>query len=253
MKKTKTRPQEPCIAVISDIHGNLEALQCVLRDAIDAGAQEVLCLGDVVGYGPEPMECIGLLQEVGAFVLMGNHDAEACMPGACNMKAQARKALDWTVERLTPETLEWMKKRPMQLLSDDFEAVHASLVRPFDWFYVTTALVARYHFQCQQRALCFCGHTHVPTIWEQQGGEVEEILCPIPGVTKLRTGVKWLVNTGSVGQSRDGDNRACYVIYRPTQKTIEFRRVKYDLKNVIRLIRQVGLPRRLGERLQEGT
>jgi diadenosine tetraphosphatase ApaH/serine/threonine PP2A family protein phosphatase len=247
-------------AIISDIHGNLEALEAVLADIRSQGITDIYCLGDIVGYGPNPRECIDRVMEVCKVVLLGNHDQGAMFdPDGFNQSAE--RAIFWTRSQLehSPEPRhvrerrwEFLAERPRTHKEDGYLFVHGSARNPLNEYVFPEdvynqrkmerifALVERY---------CFQGHTHVPGIFTED----LQFLSPedIDHVYKL-DGRKTLCNVGSVGQPRDGNWRACYVVLHD-DGTIQFRRVEYDWQKTRDKIYAIPeLDRFLGDRLGEG-
>jgi len=249
-------------AIISDIHSNLEALQAVLADIAQQPVEEIYCLGDVVGYGPNPRECVDLVMDC-KLVLLGNHD-QGAMFDPEGFNASAERAIFWTRAQLenhgpdrdaTARRWEFLAERPRSHREDQFLYVHGSARNPLNEYVFPEdiynqrkmerifALVDRY---------CFQGHTHVPGIFTEslQFHSPEEI----ENTYKL-DGRKTLCNVGSVGQPRDGDWRACYILLEddPSGPTIRYRRVEYEVEKTIKKIYDVDdLENFLGDRLREG-
>ena len=245
-------------AIISDIHSNLEALQAVLDDIAQYQVEGVYCLGDVIGYGPNPRECLDLVMDC-RVVLLGNHD-QAVMFDPMQFNPTAERAIQWTRRQLEvpgqnrqqqERRWEFLAERPMRHREDPFLYVHGSARNPINEYVFPEdiysprkmeqifALVERY---------CFQGHTHVPGIFTEnlQFLSPEEIDYAYP-----LDGRKTLCNVGSVGQPRDGDWRACYVLL--DGETIYYRRVEYDVNATIEKIYAVPeLENFLGDRLREG-
>ena len=237
-------------AVFSDVHGNLEALDAVLRDAREQKAAAFVCLGDVVGYGADPNACCERVLGLGAKVVRGNHDH------ACSHRVSldwftpiAAAAVRWTRLRLAPENRDWLRDLPYEAADDGrAQLVHGGLEDPRHWPYLFEGPDAEPHFRRQTLPLCFVGHTHAPIVFVQLGGRVLE--------APLRTfraagaeGAKVAVNVGSVGQPRDGDPRACYVLYDPEAGTVVPRRVEYNIREAAGKILAAGLPKQLAIRL----
>jgi predicted phosphodiesterase len=245
-------------ALISDIHSNLEALQAVLEDIAKNNVQEIYCLGDIVGYGPNPRECVDLVMQC-PVVLLGNHDQGAMFdPDGFNPSAE--RAIFWTRSQLEAPNedrhkkerrWEFLAERPRTHREEGFLYVHGSARNPLNEYVFPEdiynqrkmerifALVERY---------CFQGHTHVPGIFTEslQFHSPDEIDC----VYRLN-GRKTLCNVGSVGQPRDGDWRACYVLL--DDQTIRYRRVEYDIDSTVRKIYDIpDLENFLGDRLRDG-
>ncbi|MCX6972638.1 MAG: metallophosphoesterase family protein [Verrucomicrobia bacterium] len=241
------------IAVISDIHSNFEALTAVLDDVRLQEVQQVVCLGDIVGYASSVQSCMRAVRELGCPVLMGNHDEAACLPAPPkDFNDTATAGVVFASARLSESDRAWITCLPRNLEIDGVVFTHASLANSFGWPYIISPEDARRHFANQTTHLAFCGHTHKPMVWLQEspGGQVTQRTGK--EVMPLPPGGKVLVNVGAVGQPRDGDTRACYVIYRLEQATVEFRRVEYDIKRTKRKIIRAGLPRFTAQRLSLG-
>ena len=237
------------IAVLSDIHGNLPALDAVL--AALAPFDAVWQLGDVVGYGPEPDEVVGRLGEIGATGIRGNHDAAAVGElDTSTFNTDARTAVLWTGGRISTATRSWLRALPETSSPKGFTLAHGSLRDP-TWEYVLTTPAARASFAILATAHAFIGHTHVPLVFREDDGRVE-ILAPSDGSQLQLDGRRTLLNPGSVGQPRDSDPRASAVLLDTRAGTVEWRRVPYDVAMTQARMRTVGLPRRLVERLEYG-
>ena len=245
-------------AIISDIHGNLEALQAVLKDIEARGVSEIYCLGDVVGYGPNPRECVDLVMRC-KVVLLGNHDQGAIFdPDGFN--PQAERAIFWTRAQLEnssePRQIrerrwEFLAERPRQVRENGFLYVHGSARYPLSEYVFPEDI---YNMKKMERIFalveryCFQGHTHVPGIFTEN----LQFLSPEDVNSQYKLdGRKTLCNVGSVGQPRDGDWRACYVML--DGETINFIRVEYDVETTIRKVYEIDeLDNFLGDRLREG-
>jgi predicted phosphodiesterase len=236
-------------AIIADIHANLEAFQVVLEDIKTQQCTHVACLGDVVGYGANPKECLDIVRGMNVPVVKGNHD-EMCsieedMEG---FNPHAAEAVLWTRQQLNEEDKKWLRDMKYVRLVGSFSIVHATLDVPQRWGYVFDKLAAAASFTYQNTAVCFFGHTHVPVAFIRdsvvRGGTYSKF--------KVETGRKYFVNVGAVGQPRDGNPKAAYVIYDMDEGTIELRRLDYDIPKAQRKILDAGLPPRLAERLALG-
>ena len=238
------------IAIFSDVHGNLEALDAMIEDAEQEQATEWICLGDIVGYGADPERCIERVRARCTTVLRGNHDDEAAgNRSLSDYNPVARAALEFVRETLCADSKRYLHGLPYTGATDHYAAVHASLADPPLFDYVCDAQSALEHFGVQSQAIAFCGHTHVPCVWELTRRTLR--LSP-PADFTLRRDRRCLVNVGSVGQPRDGDPKACYVLFTPGASRIEFRRVEYDMDTAQRKIRKAGLPGFLALRLAVG-
>ncbi len=238
------------IAILSDIHANLPALDAVLADIESQGIRELLCLGDVVGYGAQPAECIELLRSAGfVSILRGNHDAYAATEvDPSNVSPETLEGIRWTRARLSPEHRAWLGALPLTWLGQDYEAVHATLHRPEEWGYVLEPAAATLHFAHQQKPLCFIGHSHQPIMFVEGEDRAHDITC----LESICPDRKQVINVGSVGQPRDKDERACYLIYRRERQDVWWRRVAYDVSAAQTAIITAGLPMKFAHRLSHG-
>lgn len=241
--------------VISDIHANLTAFEAVLEDAGKLGDdyEFVWCLGDVVGYGPDPNECVERLRELPHLCLAGNHDWAAL--GRLDVRTfnmDARKAVTWTRETLTDQNLAWLESLPTTFVLGEFTLAHGSPREPV-WEYILDPLIAALNFQHFETQFCLVGHTHTPVIFKQTGAQND--IQPVPPDYQMEiklNGMRQIINPGSVGQPRDSDPRAAYAILDAERMTWEFRRIPYDIEAVQERMRKVEMPDRLVTRLEHG-
>lgn len=243
-------------ALVSDVHANLDALETVLRDIEQAGADRVFCLGDLVGYGPEPNECVARLREVCAEAVIGNHDWAALgRMDTLAFNAYARAASDWTSRTLNEDARAYLAALPLFRSMDEVRLVHASPLEPERWTYVLSFLEAMRQFEAFPERVCFLGHSHLPTVIEKpdESGEVDTLPFPENEPVVLKPDARYIVNVGSVGQPRDRDPRAAYVLYDDVEHTVMLRRVEYPVERVQEKIRAAGLPVFLAQRLGEGV
>lgn len=237
-------------AILSDIHGNLEALRAVLADAADR-ADAILCLGDVVGYGADPDPCIELVAARCRVVVAGNHEyAVAARLDLEWFNPDARAAAEWTRARLDDDACAWLAALPLVGEVGDATLVHASPGHPEDWDYLLEAEDGYAAFPAFATRLCFVGHSHVPAVWAQGswGREHEKGAAEIV----IEAGCRYIVNVGSVGQPRDRDARAAYVVWDIEGRRVTLRRVPYDVARARQKILDAGLPRFLADRLADG-
>ncbi|MBN2388479.1 MAG: metallophosphoesterase family protein [Anaerolineales bacterium] len=240
------------ILVVSDIHANLAALEAVL---IDAGeVDEIWCLGDVVGYGPDPNACVERIRDLpGLTCLTGNHDVAAMgeMPLAA-FNSDAKRSLLWQKEQLSEENMDFLRSRPRDLtVRGEASLVHGSPRDPI-WEYVLNTLVARMNLTYFETPWCFVGHSHFQAVFQYLEADDEfTIEVPRPGMVYAMKD-RAIFNPGSVGQPRDRDPRAAYALYHPEMKQWEPRRVEYDIRAVQERILAAGLPPRHAERLAGG-
>ena len=220
------------IAIVSDIHANLAALQAVLRDCHDC--EKVWCLGDVVGYGPEPSACIALIRSVAEVCIVGNHDLAAI--GRLPLEQfndLAAEAAAWTIRQLSASDREFLDERPRKEVRGELTLTHGSPRNPI-WEYLTNEWDASENFAYFTGAACFVGHSHVPIAFStsSQNGPFPEVELEPPrfgGETQLANR-RHIVNVGSVGQPRDGDSRASYVVVDTERRTYWRKRVAYDIR-----------------------
>ena len=236
-------------AIFGDIHANLEALEAVMADAKLQGVTQFVCLGDIVGYNADPVACLNIIREMNCPTVKGNHDADASEDYSLeNMNPIAAYALQWTREQLDEDQRLWLKRLRMVRQVADYTIVHSTVDQPFHWNYVTNRFDAMSNFSYQFTQLCFHGHTHVPRVYIKSD-KVREVAADS---IKIEPNYKYFINAGSVGQPRDGDPRACYVIYDSQSGVIVFRRIEYDMATTQQKIVAAGLPDMLADRLEEG-
>lgn len=237
------------IALLSDVHSNLVALDAVL--AATGSVDAVWHLGDVVGYGPDPDGVVARLRERGAVGVRGNHDAAACGgPEIDWFNPDARRAMEWTRTAISEETRAWLSALPDRRQLDGCDLVHGSPREPL-WEYVTSLGVARDNLALLEAPIGLHGHTHVPVAWVRDGERVE-LVRGEPGRALVLDGRRALVNPGSVGQPRDGNPEASFAILDPETGMVEWRRAAYDVAAVQAAMRAVGLPASLASRLHAG-
>ena len=236
-------------AIVSDIHGNLAAFEACLSDAGDVGG--LWCLGDTVGYGPCPNECVRRVRDLATHSVLGNHDAAAIDREDLSLfSPTARKSGLWTRRCLEDDVAAYLRSLPLRVEVGDVVLVHATPASPSKWHYLFSATFAQFEFAAFEERICFIGHSHVPAIYENatQGAQP----ASSNGPRALRAGCRYIVNVGSVGQPRDGDPRASYGLYDDERETIEIRRVGYEIAETQRKIREACLPAALAERLAYG-
>lgn len=240
--------------IISDIHSNLSAFEAVLAEA--EGAYDfVWCLGDVVGYGPDPEECVARLQALPHLTIAGNHDWAALDKlDLLDFNAEARTAVRWTRQHLTGKEIRFLESLPERPEPVDgrFTLVHGSPRHPI-WEYVVNPTVAQPNFDYFATQFCFLGHTHVPVIfrYRPENNFCEQFFPPLDEPLPLG-GDRLIINPGSVGQPRDGDPRASYAILDTDRDTLEFHRLPYPVEVTQHKMLQAGLPPRLFLRLAYG-
>lgn len=236
-------------AIISDLHANLEATEVVLADARERKCTHFVCLGDVVGYNANPHECVEIVQQLECPVVKGNHDEQASLAASSrDFNPLAEEAISWTREHLTDADKQWLAELRMSRQVQDFTIVHATLDTPGEWGYIVNPLDATTSFSYQSTSVCFFGHTHVAGAFVRDEG-VRRVTAR---QLKIEPGKKYMINTGSVGQPRDGDWRAAYCIFDTDYNLVEQRRLPYDLATAQRKIVDAGLPQGLADRLAIG-
>ena len=240
------------LAVLSDIHSNLVALDAVLDDlAAQPAVDATWVLGDIVGYGPQPNEVVARLQTMSARAVMGNHDGAAVgLVDTSWFNPAAAAAIGWTTSVLTPESRAFLADLPPRRVEEDLTGVHGSPRDPI-WEYIVSPAVAAANLDAFDTRFCLFGHTHHPTILAMEDGTIREV-AGIPGPVHTHHPGRGLVNPGSVGQPRDGDPRSAYLILDTTAWTAEFRRVSYDIEATQHLMREHDLQSWLAERLSYG-
>ncbi|HMD88009.1 MAG TPA: metallophosphoesterase family protein [Anaerolineaceae bacterium] len=239
------------VLIISDIHGNLPALDAVLQDANPVDA--TWCLGDLVGYGPNPNECIERVRSLPKSIcVLGNHDAAAL--GQIDLQAfnrEARFSARWTQEHLSPESLEFLRNLPEVVQYGDVTLTHGSPRNPV-WEYLLDTNTATINFEYFGTKICLVGHTHLPIVYYAPNGnqKTEWNIIKVGEPTKITR--RAIINPGSVGQPRDHDPRAAYAIFDPLENIWEARRLIYDVSETQKRIYAAGLPERHAIRLAEG-
>jgi predicted phosphodiesterase len=237
------------IAIFGDIHANIAALEVVLADAREQGCTSYICLGDVVGYNSNPRECLQIVQSLRCPVVKGNHDDYASSDSSLeSFNPLAEVAIQWTRDQLTPAEKAGLGALPLVSKLRGFTVVHASLEDPGGWGYVLNQLDAAASFSKQTTKLCFFGHTHNPRAYIKDSSVVG---LPFEQLV-VEPDKRYFVNVGSVGQPRDGDWRAAYVVFDEEKRLIRLRRLRYDLEKTQGKILAAGLPPRLADRLAYG-
>lgn len=237
-------------AILGDIHANKDALDVVLADCRAQGVTDYLCTGDVVGYNACPHECLQIIRDLGCPIVMGNHDHYvSSRQNLEDFNPNAAAVIEWTRRQLTPEEIRFLRTLPFVATKMGITLVHSTMDNPEGFGYVFDHLQAEAHFSHQVTPICFHGHTHCPMIYEKQIGAVYRIDAQD---FKIPLGRKYFINVGSVGQPRDGDPRASYVLFDPKSRLVRFRRLEYDVAAARSKILEAGLPPRLAERLSIG-
>ncbi len=238
------------LLVLGDIHGNLEALTAVLKDAQRRGFDRAVSVGDVVGYGADPSACLALLRNLKAGIVMGNHD-QAVTGGIPldTFNSYARQAVEWTARSLPAEELAFLKTLPFVIREKEYVVSHGTLHQPEEFRYLLTEAEAVASLAVLDHPVCFLGHTHMPVWVRAKDGDLE---ISQTDAAPVEPGRPVLVNVGSVGQPRDGDPRTVYCLYDTEKKLAVLHRLDYDLQETGRKILAAGLPAILAERLKIG-
>jgi|DewCreStandDraft_5_1066085.scaffolds.fasta_scaffold00453_50 diadenosine tetraphosphatase ApaH/serine/threonine PP2A family protein phosphatase len=240
-------------AVISDIHGNLHALEVVLGDIATRGVDIILCLGDVVGYGPDPNECIAAIQAQRILTLAGNHDWAVI--GRLDLdyfNPLAREAILWTRHVLRPEGRAFLESLPLEHRVGEILAVHGSPRDPIHE-YVLDGNTALANFLSHDFQICLIGHSHIPGVFAYMGEErVAFRQLPEGSPFALSPDHRYILNSGSVGQPRDGDPRAAYLIVDTALRSATLIRLEYPFRKTQQKMLKAGLPWPLAERLAYG-
>ncbi|MBR0457899.1 MAG: metallophosphoesterase family protein [Victivallales bacterium] len=241
------------IAIMGDIHANVDALSAML-DAFDRLAvNKTFCTGDVVGYGAAPSECVDLLRERHIPTTLGNHDSYTVFPNDYNpshVRPEANQVIEWTRKQLRTDQMEWLASLPMAIETEEFMLTHASC-QPFPpWIYVTDERKAAMHLLFQPKRICFNGHCHVPLIATHIPGRHLELTYLHNTILPKQGNV--MVGIGSVGQPRDEDPRACAILFNTVTLAVTLLRVRYDVKSAQQRILDNGLPRCLARRIEQG-
>ena len=237
---------------MADIHANLAAFNAVLDDMEQrGGVEEIWCLGDIVGYGPDPHECIERLQQYSHVCVAGNHDWAAIGKiSTAEFNPDAALACQWTAGQLSQADIQYLEGLPLAIDKDIFTLVHGSPREPI-WEYVISTGIARENFSFFQSPYCLLGHSHVPLVFREEDGSCTfSRLVPNIGLALGKS--RLIINPGGVGQPRDGDPRASYVIYDSDTRMVRLYRIPYDIDATQEKMMAKGLPIRLAVRLQHG-
>ena len=239
-------------AVISDIHGNWHAFEAVLADTEQEGVDEIWCLGDIVGYGPQPNRCVEEARSHSAVCLLGNHDLAALgQVDLTGFSPDAAVSARWTIDELDADALEYLKTLEPKGERSGVELFHASPRDPV-WEYVLSESAVRTALEMTTAGVVLVGHSHIPIALLLSNGDALAGGLAKGGSEIELTEGRWLLNPGSVGQPRDGDSRAAYLLIDLETRSAHFRRVPYDIESTQAEIRKAGLPEALAERLACG-
>ena len=239
------------LALISDIHGNLEALTAVLEDIGRQSVDHVHCLGDVIGYGSDPVACLNLVNKNCSIKLMGNH--EYVVLGLESMEYYtyvAQTAAEWTRQQLSDYELSFLRDFEMERTLDNLHLVHASPFEPNQWHYILSPEEAAWAFEHLKGNICFHGHSHIPLVFSEAPDSTPRQKTGHSFLPSREN--RYLINIGSVGQPRDNDPRACYVTFDTLEYAVSYHRVEYDVKTTQHKMAQAQLPEMLISRLSFG-
>lgn len=237
--------------IISDIHGNIEALKAVLEALEKENVNRIVCLGDIVGYGPDPNLCVDHVKQIAYATIMGNHDAAAINAiSTDDFNENAQIAIEWTQKVLGFEQVLFLNTLSLVFSEKDWMAVHATPESPETWDYIFTESQIVRNFKAMEKPICFIGHSHMPIAFIQEPNG--DILLRNADEIHFEFSQKYLINVGSVGQPRDGDPRAAYGIFDEEKKYFTLKRIAYDIPKVQEKMRASGLPAPLIERIAEG-
>ncbi len=239
--------------ILGDIHSNLSALEKVLGLLDEEQVDELISVGDVVGYGAAPKECIRLLRERGVWVVQGNHDA-ACV-GALDdryFNPYARAAVQWTREHLDADELDWLRSLPLTLEREHCQVAHGTLFRPELFDYVLSPTDANPSLEVMTKRVAFVGHSHIPIGLLRFRDAPRQTAYTTDPEIDLSNVERALINVGSVGQPRDEEPRTAYALYDTERDLVRIQRTSYDIEREASRIREAGLPEVLAERLSLG-
>lgn len=241
------------VAIISDIHANLEALEAVLKEIRSLSPDLIVCLGDVVGYGADPDACCDLVRQHCAFTLLGNHEAAVigAMDEAYYYEA-ARHVIEWTRDHLSDDNYRWLYSLPFTRYDGEIGYFHSAPIMPSGFYYVVQEGEAKAHVQVFDRlkSISFIGHAHLTLIYQVTAKKAKR--CEAKDVA-LREDAKYIVNVGSVGQPRDKDPRACFTLWDSEAERVEHIRVEYDIDRAASKIVASGLDEKFARRLHLGV
>jgi diadenosine tetraphosphatase ApaH/serine/threonine PP2A family protein phosphatase len=241
-------------AIVADIHANLDAFKAVLLDIREQGeVEEIWCLGDIIGYGPDPHQCIELLRQTNHIAVAGNHDLAAIGEiDTRQFNPDAIAASEWTSRQLTPRDVLYIKELPLVIERDDFTLVHGSPREPI-WEYILSISAANENFAYFKTKYCLVCHSHVPALFRLNKNGVCSFSKFSPDSAVGLGEERLIINPGAVGQPRDGDPRASYAIYDSGARPVRLRRVPYDITAAQAKMVGLRLPMRLVARLSRGV
>lgn len=243
------------VVIISDIHGNLEALTSAIDKIKRLSVDKVICLGDVIGYGANPVECMEIAIKRFDVCIAGNHEWASIGKTSLDFfNPVSRAAIEWTSRKLAPHHIKYIENLPLSFSNEYFCAFHSSPDNPDRWHYIMNWSEAKKGFANFENQICFIGHSHIPAIWCEESKPLEAVFSDSEANASfvLDKHHRYIVNVGSVGQPRDGDPRGCLVIFDTDKMTLNFYRFLYDIVSAQKKIFAAGLPSSLAERLTVG-
>lgn len=238
-------------AILSDIHGNLAALRQAIKRIEEKGCDRIICLGDVVGYGPFPNECCEVIQKTADVCLLGNHDAAvAGLMDTEYFNRYAKEAIAWSAQVLSEASRSFIIGLPFTAEENDLLFVHSSPNKPNEWNYVLSLDDAFEQFSTLQQRVCFIGHSHRPEVWISRESGLPEHRSAKH--IRIARDARHIINVGSIGQPRDNNPESCFGIYDADTGWFDLQRVPYDIAETQKAMSERGLPEFLIERLQFG-
>jgi diadenosine tetraphosphatase ApaH/serine/threonine PP2A family protein phosphatase len=245
------------IAILTDVHANLEALSACLAHAESLGARQFAFLGDHVGYGADPAAVVDTIRERigrGAIAVAGNHDRAVAASERKPLGEDARRVVEWTRGQLGADQIAFLRNLPLTEERDGRLYTHANAWAPEGWEYVTGPIEAGRSIRATACRITFCGHVHEPTLYHMTAAGRVLAFSPVPGTgIPLGSSRRWLAIPGSAGQPRDGNPAACYALFDDDREVLTYFRVPYDHETAAAKVRAAGLPESLGTRLRIGT
>jgi len=241
------------LAFISDIHANFEALESVLADIEQQKVDEIICLGDIVGYGANPNECAEIVRKKSSTILLGNHDAAAVnLLATHHFNSHAKIAIEWTAGALKTDIRSFLLSLPLTITRDALTLVHSTPYEPNMWYYITSLEEAAFNFQYFETNVCLVGHTHIPIIIVLDKKKEVYVHQATRVNVREMNGSRLLINVGSVGQPRDRNPQSCYAIFNTETGDFVYHRVTYDIEKAQAKMKKIKMPEFLITRLREG-